>query len=79
VDLPPGSGRNGAGEHLAQTVADHASASLRRLDYADDTVHATFFVDCPNDRKLFDMVAAVRERFPGAGVSLIDQTHTVEG
>jgi len=80
VDLPPGSGHNGAGEHLARTVADHAAAaSLRRMDYADGAVHATFFVDCRDDRKMFDVIGAVRDRFPDASVSLIDQTHGIEG
>ncbi|MCB9850124.1 MAG: DUF4956 domain-containing protein [Phycisphaerales bacterium] len=80
VELPPGTGANGAGERLSRTVADHvANASIRRLDYADDAVQATYFIDCRDDRALFGLIDAVRDRFPTASLSLIDQTHGVEG
>ena len=61
-------------EALSELVASHAaSTDLRRVDARAGALEVTYFVDLEGTETAGAMVAALRERFPGAGVTLIDQ------
>ncbi len=66
-------------EEVATTVSREASdVNLRRMDVSEHLLQATFFVDCRDDRQLFDLMEALRGRFPEASVSFVDQSPSLD-
>ena len=61
-------------EGLAEIVSSHAlAADLRRLDARDGGYEVTYFVDVQGPETAAAMVEALQQRFPGVGVTFVDQ------
>jgi len=61
-------------ESLAEVVSNHAiAADLRRVDTRDGGYEVTYFVDVKGPAVIAAMVDALQERFPGVGVTFVDQ------
>ncbi len=59
---------------LNPIVEHHARESdLRRFDLRDDMAEFVYFVDLADPESLSQLTAAVRERFPSAGLTFLDQ------
>jgi uncharacterized membrane protein YhiD involved in acid resistance len=48
-------------------------ADFRRLDLQDGRVQATFSIDCEDDQKLLQVMSTLKESFPGASITFVDQ------
>ncbi len=59
---------------LNQLIGSHALESdLRRFDLREDAAEFVYFVDLAGPERLAALAAAVRERFPRAGLTFLDQ------
>lgn len=57
-----------------QVIAGHVMASdLRRMDFRDNNVEATYFIDVEDPDKLSDMADELNTTFAGIGITFIDQ------
>ena len=55
-------------------MSTHAlAADLRRVDARDGTYEVTYFVDVQGTETVSSMVEALQRRFPGVGVTFVDQ------
>ncbi|MCP4593146.1 MAG: DUF4956 domain-containing protein [bacterium] len=80
VEMPSGDTGQDLFPGLARAVADHsAAADVRRVDVGDGLLQATFSIDCRDDTQLFDVVGTLRDDYPSATVSVVDQSHGLEG
>jgi len=62
-------------ERLNEIILRHARTSdLRRYDVRQDTIEATYFVDIPTTTSLSALVGELRQAFPSAGVTFLDQS-----
>lgn len=60
---------------LNEIILRHARTSdLRRYDVRQDTIEATYFVDIPTTTGLSALVGELRQAFPTAGVTFLDQS-----
>jgi len=60
---------------LNEIILRHARTSdLRRYDVRQDTIEATYFVDIPTTAGLSVLVGEVRQAFPTAGITFLDQS-----
>jgi hypothetical protein len=61
-------------EGLAEVVSAHAlAADLRRVDARDGGYEVTYFIDVQGVEVVPAMVDALQQRFPGVGVTFVDQ------
>lgn len=61
-------------ETLAEIVSEHAvSADLRRVDARDGGYEVTYFVDLRDTDAVATITSLLQERFPGVGVTFVDQ------
>ena len=61
-------------EGLSEIVSAHAlAADLRRVDARDGGYEVTYFVDVQGTEVIAAMVDALQQRFPGVGVTFVDQ------
>ena len=61
-------------EALSAVVSESAAAAdLRRVDTRDGGFSVTYFVDVASPEVVSRMVEAIRARFPGAGITFVDQ------
>ena len=60
---------------LNQLVEGHSLGSdLRRFDLRDETAEFVYFVDLADPESVSRLASAVRERFPSAGLTFLDQS-----
>ena len=61
-------------EGLAEIVSSHVlAADLRRVDARDGGYEVTYFVDVQGTEVVASMIDALQQRFPGLGVTFVDQ------
>jgi hypothetical protein len=73
IEVPSPEG-DGALDALNEVVEGHARESdLRRFDLHEGTAEFVYFVDLEDSESLSQLAAAVRERFPSAGLTFLDQ------
>jgi len=61
-------------EGLSELVSGHAvAADLRRVDARDGGYEVTYFVDVQGSDVVASLIDALQERFPGVGVTFVDQ------
>jgi hypothetical protein len=61
-------------EGLSEIVSAHAvAADLRRVDARDGGYEVTYFIDVQGTEVVSAMVDALQQRFPGVGVTFVDQ------
>ena len=59
---------------INDTLAAHVSSlDMRRLDVRDDTLQATYLIDCEDGKALSGLVSALRKGLPGVAVSFVEQ------
>ena len=59
---------------LNKTLAQHVLMfDLRRYDTRENTLEATYLVDTINEQSLHDLSNALKNKFPGIGITFIDQ------
>ena len=76
IDMPASAAgdANSVVGSLTQIVSSHASnVDLRRYDSSDDGVMAAFLVDLGQAEALDALVEALRQQFPGASATFVDQ------
>jgi hypothetical protein len=54
-------------------------ADFRRLDSRDGTLQATYYVQCPSPQTLNDLIDDLKENFPVAEVSFVQQDQALGG
>jgi len=60
---------------LNEIILRHARTSdLRRYDVRQDAIEATYFVDIPTTTGLSALVGELRQAFPTAGITFLDQS-----
>ena len=61
-------------EDLGEVVSSHAlAADLRRVDARDGGYEITYFVDLQDSEVVAAMIDSLQERFPGVGITFVDQ------
>jgi hypothetical protein len=66
---------DGALERLNTIIMRHAANSdLRRYDVRPGAIEATYFVDIPTTSGLSALVGELREAYPAAGITFLDQS-----
>lgn len=61
-------------EALGELISEHAvAADLRRVDARDGGYEVTYFVDIQGPEVVATMVEELRSRFPGVGITFVDQ------
>jgi len=56
-----------------------SSADLRRLDYGNGRLQATYLIVCPDDAALVSLMDALRDQLPGCEFSFVEQDNTFGG
>lgn len=73
IDWPEGDSERPL-EVLSELVSQHAvAADLRRVDARDGSYEVTYFVDVQGPEVISAMVEELRGRFPGVGITFVDQ------
>jgi hypothetical protein len=68
-------GSSGCLERLNEIVTRHArNSDLRRYDVRQDAIEATYFVDIATTDGLSALVGDLRQAFPAAGITFLDQS-----
>jgi len=77
VSAPASDGDERGSEFLTalnSVVSEHSTTSdVRRVDVSDDAVEVVYFLDLQSSGALSALIDEVRNRFPGVGVTFIDQ------
>lgn len=74
VAVQENDGERGLFTRLNECLLQHVDvADFRRLDTRDGTMQVTYFVRCSSPQRLNDMLDDLRQRFPVAEVSFIQQ------
>lgn len=55
------------------------AANLRRLDHVNDTLQATYLIQCQDDQALTALMDDLRQTLPGSEFSFIEQENTLAG
>lgn len=65
---------------INKVLERHATAAdLRRLDHANDTLQATYLINCPDDQALTALMDDLRKSLPGSEFSFIEQENSLAG
>ena len=77
VSAPASDGDERGSEFLTalnSVVSEHSTTSdVRRVDVSDDALEVVYFLDLQSSGALSALIDEVRNRFPGVGVTFIDQ------
>ena len=72
----PGGSKNGTLEKVKDVLRDQVQkADVRRLDMSNGSLHATFSIDCRNDRQLVAAMNELKDGFPEASIKFIDNNN----
>lgn len=72
----PGGSHNGTLEKVKDLLNDQVQrADVRRLDVSNGSLHATFLIDCRDDRQLVTAMNKLKDGFPEASITFIDNNH----
>ena len=72
----PGGSHNGTSEKVKGLLNDQVQrADVRRLDVSNGSLHATFLIDCRDDRQLVTAMNKLKDGFPEASITFIDNNH----
>ena len=72
----PGGSKNGTLERVKDLLGDQVQkADVRRLDMSNGSLHATFSIHCRDDRQLIAAMNQLKEGFPEASITFIDNNN----
>ena len=72
----PGGSKNGTLERVKDLLGDQVQkADVRRLDMSNGSLHATFSIYCRDDRQLIAAMNQLKEGFPEASITFIDNNN----
>ena len=75
LELPGGS-KNGTLEKVKDLLGDQVQkADVRRLDISNGSLHATFSIYCRDDRQLTTAMNQLKDEFPEASITFIDNNN----
>lgn len=77
IDIPRGEKEPGMEDLLRLLKEKVEQVDLRRFDVHPDHVGATFYIDCEQEQALLAVEGAVRERYPQATLTFVDQSHNL--
>jgi hypothetical protein len=80
VTLPGGADGDDWFGRITAVLADRVElADVRRMDVADDTLHVTYLVRCRRQEDLIGAMDGLREAFPGASITFVEQQNFLGG
>ena len=72
----PGGSHNGTIEKIKDMLQDQVQrADVRRLDVSNGSLQATFLIDCRDDQQLVTAMNKLKEGFPEASITFIDNNN----
>lgn len=72
----PGGSHNGTLERVKDMLKDQVQkADVRRIDVSNDSLQATFSIDCRDDQQLVTAMNKLKEGFPEASITFIDNSN----
>jgi hypothetical protein len=60
-------------------LAHTSTANLRRLDQLNNSLHATYLIDCSDDSSLSHLMDDLKSNVPGSEFSFVEQDNTIGG
>jgi len=75
VEIPNTDDGKAVFDSLVEELAQHISeADLRRVDMHGSTLEATFYVAAKDEGAVADLLGSIRQRYPQASVTFVEQT-----